>query len=408
MSNLITQFTMNIRSRAFTLRVDLIPTEQAGWLPKMLADVDSHPTRFARLVIGGPEIAPTTGLRHVHVYVEFDNQKTAPQIIKLLHLTGLVHWIKPAQKKDSDNICKHHCKFESKEDETVLSLLQHPATLKIEEDQDSDEVQPSKKQKCSMDQIRRIIETTGDVEQVKNLSYATYMRSSGFIDKECAKYRPKTENVKQNHIWIHGDPGTGKTAICHVLFPDAHFQDVCNPNFEDYNNHQTVVFNDFDNQTLRLFTVAKLKNLCDPAGAKCKVNYGCVHVKARIVVTSNFTIAQAFQYKGKNAKWQDDFDESNIDYQAIKRRFKEVHINKYLFKQNLQLKSKSGLREAKNEEDCFEPFDPEHKTDDDYSECNYSEKSTQTDWTNTSNGVYATGFNPPPSECSSTSTVTEL
>lgn len=369
------------RSRAFTIKVDLLQTEQNAWIPRLKAICESYPTRFQKLLIGGPEIAPSTGLRHVHVYVQFEHQKQKHHIIPLLHLTGLTWHIDEAKKCDYKRISEHHCKMETKENGDILYLFKHPTEIEIEHVNT-----PYVKQKTTMSEIRSIIESTGDINQVKDYNYAVYMRHSGFIDKECNKFRPATENIKQKHYWIHGLPGTGKTAICHVLWPKAHYQDCCNPNFEDYDNQDTVVFNDFDNKALRLFTVGKMKNLCDPAGTKCKINYGCVHVKSRMVITSNYTIKECFQFKGKNAKWQDEVEDDDPDYLALKRRFVEIPIQQFLFKQDLQLKCKSDLRKATNEEECFEPYDPEHKRNEDpYSECNqtsvrsYHTSSTQTD-----------------------------
>ena len=52
-----------LRARAFSGKVQITQAEERAWVAKLKADVCSYPTRYARLVIGGAELAPTTGMR---------------------------------------------------------------------------------------------------------------------------------------------------------------------------------------------------------------------------------------------------------------------------------------------------------------------------------------------------------
>nr|QTE03499.1 MAG: replication protein [Grus japonensis CRESS-DNA-virus sp.] len=364
---------MTSKCRAYSLRITLAQHEQAAWLPLMRAAVDAN--KFNRLLIGGPEIGPEKGIRHVHAYVEFANQASVSAMEKALRLTGLVHWQQPAAKSDFGRIRDHHCKPESKEDPNVLCLLEHPTFTTLDKPT-SNGIKPTALKVT--DRIQQIIETGGSVEQVKAENYGWYATHSGFVEREVLKYREPVSPTKYDHLWIHGAPGTGKSSSCVLLFPDAHWQDVNNPKFEGYNGESTVILNDMDNKCLRQFTVSKLKNLCDPQGTKCQVNYGCVHVQARMIVTSNYSLKECFQYKGKNAKFQPDFDETDVDYLALKRRFRVLTVDQFLFENNLQLVNKHKLSLAKTTRECFEPFDPERSDGDAYSECNGRTISSQT------------------------------
>lgn len=370
-----------MRSRSFSIRVQISKAEQDAWMPQIKADVLSYPTRFEELIVGGPEVAPSTQMRHVHIYVAFEYQKLKQQVIKLLHLESFKPWFEVANKNDRERIIAHHLKETTKEDLQVKCLLRFPQ-LNGEPRFDDATGRPAKRAKMTGDEFRDLVES-GDLEGVKQADYRGYLRMKGSIEAEIAKFRPKTPDVVHEHLWIMGETGTGKTAYIKNKWPDSYLKDCCNANFEEYNNEPVVILDDFDNKRLRLMTVGKLKNLCNPAGDRCKINYGTVHVKARIIVTSQYSIKECFKHKGKakfiphNSDPVEDDVESDPDYQAIKRRFREMNIKKLLFEDGIQLKSKSAIRNLTPEQqaayDVFEPWDPEHNREADaYSECNQS------------------------------------
>lgn len=292
---------MTSKSKAYDVRITMAPHEQASWLPLMQALVSSNQGVITRLLIGGPEIGLEQGRRHVHVYVEFLNQTTVPSMKKKLRLEGLVHWYQNASKNDYNRIRDHHTKGLSKEDPNVLSLLEYPTFTTLATSTDISPVALTKSKVT--DRIQEIIEGGGSIEDVKNESYAFYASHSGFVEKEILKYRKPTPPTKYDHLWIYGEPGTGKSSSCLMLFPGAHWQDVNNVKFEGFKGEDVVILNDFDNKCLRQWTVSKIKNLCDPQGTKCQINYGEVHVQARIVVTANYSLKECFHYKGKSNQY---------------------------------------------------------------------------------------------------------
>lgn len=352
----------------------------------------SNPTRFEEIVIGGPELAPTTGMRHVHIYVAFEHAKSMSQIDRIVQLIGYNPWCELASKNDRERIIKHHTKVLTKEDANVLELFRFPE--RPIEVNDTEDERPLKKARTSGLELRAAIET-GDIDVVKDLNYMVYIKSKSSIEAECAKFRPKTDDQVFDHLWIVGDTGKGKTAFIKRTWPNAYWKDCCNPNFEEYNNEDVVVLDDFDNKRLRLMTPGKLKNLCNPAGDRCKINYGSCYVKARIIVTSQYSIRECFVHKGKqkftpNPDWgiQEPSIDEDRDYHAIRRRFKEVTIDQLLFDNNLQLKSKADIRaltpQQQAEYDVFEEYNPHSNREvDAYSECNQSsimkDASTQTE-----------------------------
>ena len=334
------------------------------------ADIASYPTRFARMLVSGAELCPETQRRHVHVYVEFDAQKHSGQLDRFLHLTGVSKpFIKSACRGDYNRIRQDYTKIASKENANVLLLVDYPSkvTREREDDTDTQDERPGKKSKMQNHELRALVES-GNIETIKDWNYNFYLRNKGSIEAEAAKYRKPTLDLPKKHLWIVGQPQTGKSAITKYLWPDAYQKDLCNQNFEEYNNQEDVVLDDMDNKRLRQMTVGKLKNLCNPAGSQCKVNYGTVFVKARIIVTSNYSIKNCFKHKGKK-QWVPNPDhmqeeepiENDVDYLAIKERFREVTIMDFLIENKLRLMTKEQIAELSTEQQgtyqIFEEFD---------------------------------------------------
>lgn len=405
-----------IRARAFSFVLFLTKLEQDGWLPIIQADLSSYPTRFQRLLVSGAELCPETGRRHVHVYVEFDNQKHSGQLDRFLHLTGVSKpFIKAACKADYNRIRQDFTKITTKEDPSILLLIDWPSkTLHDRDDEETDTMdeRPAKKTKMANHELRALVES-GNIEAIKDWNYNFYLRNKGSIEAEAAKYRPKTLDLEKEHLWIVGETGTGKSSITHYLWPDAYHKDLCNQNFEEYAGQEIVVFDDMDNKRLRLMTVGKIKNLCNPAGDQCKVNYGTVRVKARIIVTSQYTLKQCFKHKGRakyvpnpdHASPEEDIEE-DPDYQAIKRRFREVTIQDFLVEHKLRLMTKEQRAALTDEErgtyQFFEEYDA--YTEDNYnpdgaygsSRDDQSEASTTTVHQDAVKEAFVKAFNKPP------------
>ena len=350
------------RARAFSLTVHLLPTEQAAWLPQLKADLETYPDKFQRLLIGGPEIAPTAAPgsgRHVHCYVQFETQRTYASVIKHLRLTGIAVFGTTAQKGDYPRIRAHHLKKETKEDEDIRLLLEYPASRQLTtlEEDDEEYQQKSKRRKTDSYEVRAAIES-GDRDRVIDaMGYLPYMRMKGTIDAELHKHRKPELATKKHNIWIYGPPGTGKSASIQLLFKDLYIKNLANKTWDGYDNEPYVYLKDFDNKTLRFMTVNQLKTITDEGATPVDIKYGASSLNAHIIVCSNYSIRQCFKYKGKNAQFQDDFDAKDPDYLAIKRRFEEIHIDTWLRDHNMQLKCNAELEKAKCREDCFEPYD---------------------------------------------------
>lgn len=362
------------RSRAFDITIHVIQSEINHWLPciKAKSTIDDSP--WNKILISGIEQSPTVkgpSGQHIHVYVEFTNQKSWSACKKLLRLEGLTSLFRVANKNDYIRIRDHHIKTESKIDQSSLLLFEWPTC-----------VVPNKESTTKLKltphgfDIRAAVEA-GDLESIKDWNYKYYISHKATLDAECLKFKPKTLDTIKEHLWIVGETGSGKTAYIHKLYPGnlAYWKDMSSPKYEQYNHEEVVVWDDMDNKCLRMVGVNKLKTLTNPAGALCEVKYSSALIKAKHIITSQYTIKDCFVYKGAvrfgnhNKSYEEQIEEieQDPDYHAIKRRFKEITITKFLFQEGLQLKCKSKRDAMTPEEqanyDLFEPYDSEHKVD---------------------------------------------
>jgi len=150
----------------------------------------------------------------------------------------------------------------------------------------------------------------------------------------------------QQHLWIYGAPGTGKSCVVEYMFP-GHFKKRPDSDWLGYNpviapGHNVVYLPDFDIQSMKMLKAETLKVMCDPQGfnANKKFAGGEIIAPGRVVVTSNFRIGDCFPpgYPGVETQKA-----------ALRRRFKEIHIDDYLKELHLELKTKEELQKLKDD-----------------------------------------------------------
>lgn len=132
------------------------------------------------------------------------------------------------------------------------------------------------------------------------------------------------------HYWIHGPPGTGKSAVLDALWPHAYV--LSNKNyFEGFNPlyppHKVVFIKDINSKWLLDYGVQEFKQLTDLDGHNIDVKYaGGDRVNhSRVVITSNFSIQECVE-----GTELDRMVGVCTELQALYRRFKEVTISEFL------------------------------------------------------------------------------
>lgn len=177
------------------------------------------------------------------------------------------------------------------------------------------------------------------------------------------QHTPPGERIHAQHLWIYGEPGTGKSALVEVLFPNCYKKRPDN-DWLGYNPviepaHRTVYIPDFDMNSMKILKPEALKLMCDPQGfnANKKFAGGEIICPQRMIVTSNFRIGQCFVGGTPGIETQKT---------ALHRRFREVEIGQYLQELGLRLKSEAELKVLKDANNfdyskCFEDIPEENK-----------------------------------------------
>lgn len=362
-------------SRTFTFKVNIPLEEHLTTIERLHQSIALHQSKLKYVLLGGIEIAPTTGLRHAHGYVEFNSMQRLSSIPNILGFKNGQTWVRIKTKHESkQDLINHHTKLDSKLDPKQLVLVEWPTNISYVN------VEPKlKKQKImsngKIEKQRHILELTtkGDIETIKNLYPGDYLRLRTNILAENKKLNIPKNQIELTHYWIHGKPGTGKNAICKLLFPDAFIANSESSFWDGYTDQKQIIYHDMDPRSFKKLGHKHFKLLTDGFTADIK-HSAQVYIKAQIIITSNFTIQQCINYASKTSRFNQpqftDMDEhiNQTDYEALTRsgRYIETPIRKFLFQNNLQLKPLKALEELKKQQNgdvskCFEPYDLEHK-----------------------------------------------
>ena len=140
------------------------------------------------------------------------------------------------------------------------------------------------------------------------------------------------------HIWIHGNPGCGKSALMSYIYPNTYKKNLYNRFFDLYDPaiHTHVMLEDLDHDAVDKLSTNFLKTLCDEGGFPIDQKYKTPQLaRASILVTSNFSIPEIIHQSNEANVFG---KESNC--KAIQRRFWQVEGRQLLRSLGLKLISK--------------------------------------------------------------------
>lgn len=187
--------------------------------------------------------------------------------------------------------------------------------------------------------------------------YAKYFRAG-------ADNTVKPITGKLTHYWIYGPSGTGKSSSIEYLYPNRYKKIMTNEKWDGYDNtfegHQVVHIDE-----LNSFNSLE-KGMEGLDGLKCKVdrnpfavrkNYGTDIINIRpksFIITSNYTPSQLLtkvEERGFNV---------DIEGQCLTRKFKVVHVTKWLHMNRLGCIPNRGIFDFTKEGET-ERFQKEYK-----------------------------------------------
>lgn len=158
----------------------------------------------------------------------------------------------------------------------------------------------------------------------------------------CAQKKVKN-GTGHPSLWIHGYPGTGKTAILKYIYGDKMYKkNLYNRFFDLYDEkvHTHIMLEDLDHEAIDKLSINFVKTLCDEAGFTIDQKYKSPQAtRTTVLVTSNFTIRELTPDKP-------GLDQNML---AIERRFWMVNIYELLRLLQLKLIPKPERAKLKSE-----------------------------------------------------------
>jgi hypothetical protein len=320
----------------------------------LLANIKSEAQagKYRYVMISGIEVGtkpyqPDYLIRHVHVAFVFINRVSKSSILKNLQIKqNLGYYLVPRNKSlPYSGWVKHHKKEESKLDASSLMLFEY-GTLPLDKTGVSDQVtkRSETEKKRKLDEIiiemKDMIERGEEEEAFKKFprNYLTYGEKLKSIIHQRRDFFQANGNP---HIWLHGAPGTGKSAILQVVYPDYYNKNIDTKFFDRFDSkiHTHVLLQDVDHGTVEKLGVQFLKSICDEAGYPVDQKYKTPQIeRLTILVTSNFTIRDVMP---------EDMPGRRENLAAMERRFFHVNIRDLLPVLGIKLLSKYEVTQLK-------------------------------------------------------------
>lgn len=122
------------------------------------------------------------------------------------------------------------------------------------------------------------------VEEIEKLNPRIAFTNYRLIKEIGDDHQPPPKPLTELQVWwIWGPTGTGKTTYCRSRWPDAYWHPVTENNWNGYDGHDTVVFEDVDHLSIRDFKI-----WCDYYPFPVKQLYRRTVIRPkRMVFTSN-------------------------------------------------------------------------------------------------------------------------
>lgn len=327
-------------------------------LTALVAAIKSHwDTGVIKYVlIGGVEVGTRPYqddylIRHVHVAVIFHNPISKSAILKNWAIKqGNGYYLVPRNRGYTYSGWRdHHLKEFSKVDKQSLSLLELgelPRDVEVARfTKRSDEEKKRKIDDVLID-MRGLIEQGHEDEAFRKFP-RTYLQYGEKIKALTLQKRDKLVSDGHPHLWLHGPPGCGKSAVLAFIYPSYYKKNLHNRFFDLYDPkvHTHIMLEDLDHEAVEHLSTNFLKTICDEAGFPVDQKYKTPQLaRTTVLVTSNFTISQLI-----NESQEANVFGKETNIKALLRRFWMMDGRDFLKHLGLKLRPKYEIGLLKKE-----------------------------------------------------------
>lgn len=316
------------------------------------------------LLIGGLEIGANPkqddfGIRHCHVALYFHNPIAKTTILKHLGIKQGYGYYLVSRNRDLpfSGWRSHHTKAETKVDTSQHVLVE--LGVLPEDDNRKFVLRSSEEKKRKVDEVLLEISTMLKKKKTDQEIFEIYPRNwMQYGEKLKSMIDQRRDFFKMNgdpHIWLHGNPGCGKSSLIHWLYPQAYKKNLYNQFWDLYNPkvHTHTILEDLDHNAVQKLDLNFIKTICDESGFSYDRKYKTAELaRTTVIVTSQFTIKCIIE----NVLAHNESQEH-----ALRRRFWE--INAYELQRILSIKLRNAyelkmLKKEGNEDPskCFMPW----------------------------------------------------
>nr|WMB57093.1 NS1 [Rhinopithecus-associated parvovirus] len=288
-------------------------------------------------------------IQHVHVCLVYANRVSKSAILKNLGIKqGNGYYLVPRNRTlPYSGWKKHHSKKETKVNSDSLILYEY-GDLPCDRGATGENIvkRSENEKKRKLDDIivemKDLIDAGDDAEAFRKFprNYLTYGEK---LKAMTGQKRDFFQHNGDPHLWLMGLPGTGKSALLTIVYPNYFNKNMDTRFFDKYDNniHSHVLCQDVDHNVMEKLGVQFFKSICDEAGYPIDQKYKTPQIcRLVVLVSSNFNIHDVLP---------EDLKGRNENLTALRRRFFEINIKDLLPVLGLKLLPKYEIQQLKKE-----------------------------------------------------------
>lgn len=328
-----------------------VPTPED--LENILSNVKSEAAqgKYRYALVSGVEIGKNQYqddylMKHVHCAFVFQNRVSKNSILKNLSVKrGNGFYLVPRnQDLPYSGWVNHHKKTDTKVNPDSLSLYEFGDLPKDKTEVVTVVKRSEEEKKRKIDDVLRdlygMIEKGEDDQAFDRFPKAALDYTEKIKARQFQR-RDYFQTKGNPHIWLKGLPGTGKSAILQVIYPDYYQKNVDTKFFDRYNpnHHSHVLLQDVDHNVMERLGVAFFKCICDEGGYPVDAKYKSPQIeRLTVLITSNFNLDETIP---------EDLKGRRENLAALRRRYWEIDIRDLLKIVGLKLLPKYEINQLK-------------------------------------------------------------